>query len=316
MKLTIAFRSKSLLITTALILSLSIQAHAVAGNDGTQKTHETYHNFSVIPQKLFNHKPKPHELSLGISTKEVLYKLKQKQPLTLVDVRNPDDFQRLHIPGSLNIALYAVKTKNFLKSFPMVLINEGFQDSLLESECRQLKDMGFKVLILDGGVTAWAQKGNALVGDLFALEDMQRISPQVFYREKDSQNVLVIDISPVQTEISKQMMPYSIHLPTPDEQGQWARKLDRKTDSHRKHPFLSILVLNETGDGYDRAKKIFSSLSVNAFYLQSGMVGYKRYLEDIILSWVPQDDRIKTEKPCELCSEKFEENLLTDAVDE
>ena len=40
--------------------------------------------------------------------------------LTLVDVRSTDDFQRLHIPGSLNIPLYAVKTKIFLKSFPMV----------------------------------------------------------------------------------------------------------------------------------------------------------------------------------------------------
>jgi rhodanese-related sulfurtransferase len=315
MKLIIALRSKSHLIIAALILGLSIQAHAAEGNDGTHKAHETYNSFSVIPEKLFNPKPKQRESAFAISPDRLLSKLKQKQPLTLVDVRNTDDFQRLHIPGSLNIPLYAVKTKVFLKSFPMVLINEGFQHSLLESECRQLKDMGFDVLILDGGVTAWAQKGNALVGDLFALEDMQMISPQVFYREKDRQNVLVIDISPVQLEISKQLMPYSIHLPIPGEQGQWAPVLGRLTDSHRTPPFLSILVLNQTGDGYDRAKKIFAGLSVNAFYLQSGMVGYQRYLEDIMLSWVPRDDRIKTEKPCEICSQIVGEKLVTDAIE-
>lgn len=316
MKLITAFRSKSLLITTALILCLSIQAHAAAGNDGAHKTHETYHNISVIPEKLFNHRPKQRESACAILPDGLLDKLRQKQPLTLVDVRNTDDFQRLHIPGSLNLALYAVKTKIFLKSFPMVLLNEGFQYRLLESECRQLKDMGFNVLILEGGVTAWAQKGNALVGDLFALEDMQMISPQVFFREKDSQNVVVIDVSPVQSKISKQLMPYSIHLPIPDEVGQWARKLDRLTDSHRNHPFSSILVFNETGDGYDRAKKIFAGLSVTAFYLQSGMVGYQRYLKDIMLSRMPRDDRIKTEKPCAVCSEKIEENRLSEAMDE
>ena len=307
MKFIIALRSKNLLITATLILGLSIQAHADAGNDGTHKTHETYNNFSVIPEKLFNHKPKQRESAFAISPDGLLYKLKQKQPLTLLDVRNTEDFQRLHIPGSLNIPLYAVKTKVFLKSAPLVLINEGFQYSLLESECRQLKDMGFNVLILDGGVTAWARKGNALVGDLFALEDMQMISPRVFFREKDSQNVRVIDISPVQTEISKQLMPYSIHLPIPDEQGPWAQKLGRLTDSHRNPPFLSILVINETGDGYHRAKKIFAGLRVNAFYLKGGLVGTKRYLEDILLSWVPRDSRIMTNRKCGTCSEGMEE---------
>ena len=77
-----------------------------------------------------------------------------------------------------------------------------------------------------------------------------------------------------------------------------------------------ILVLNETGDDYDRVKKTIAGLSVNAFYLQSGMVGYKRYLEDIMLSWVPRDDRIKTDKPCEICSQEIEESLTTDATGE
>ena len=127
MKFIITFRSKSLLITAALILGLSIQALAAAGNHRTNKTNETYYSISEIPRSVFNRKPKQHDAAYAISPDAVLYKLKQKQKITLIDVRNPEDFARLHIPGSLNIPLYAVKTKVFFKSFPVVLINEGFQ---------------------------------------------------------------------------------------------------------------------------------------------------------------------------------------------
>ena len=133
MKFIITFRSKSLLITTVLILGLSIQVPAAAGNHGTNRTNETYYSISEIPEKLYNRKPKQHESSFAISPDAVLYKLKQKQKITLIDVRNPEDFARLHIPGSLNIPLYAVKTKVFLKSFPIVLINAGFHYSPLAS---------------------------------------------------------------------------------------------------------------------------------------------------------------------------------------
>ena len=218
----------------------------------------------------------------------------------------------MHIPGSLNIPLHAVKTKVFLKSFPIVLINAGFHYSPLETECRKLKDMGFKVFILDGGLPAWKRKGSRLVGDLFALEEMQVVSPQVFFREKDCENTLVIDISPVQTEISRQLMPYSKHIPVSAEPGEWFRKLNRIIADHKNQPFLSIVVFNETGDGYDRANKILAGLGVNAFYLQSGVAGYKRYLEDLMLSWLPRDSRIKTNRKCRTCVKEIEENIITE----
>ena len=107
-------------------------------------------------------------------------------------------------------------------------------------------------------------------------------------------------------------MPYSKHLPVSAEPGEWARKLDRIIASHKNQPFLSILVFNETGDGYGRANKILADLSLNAFYLQGGVAGYKRYLEDLMLSWLPRDSRIKTNRKCGTCVKEIEENIITD----
>ena len=300
------------MVIGVLILALSTQVSAAAGNHGPNRTNETYYSISEISEKLYNRKPKQYESSFAISPDAVFYRLKQKQKITLVDVRNPEDFARLHIPGSLNIPLYAVKAKVFLKSFPIVLVNAGFHYTPLEAECRKLKDMGFKVLILDGGLPAWKRKGSPLLGDLFALAEMQAVSPQVFFRGKDGENTLVIDISPVQSELSRQLMPYSRHLPVSADPGEWARKLNRVIANHKNQPFLSVVVFNETGDRYDRANKILAGLEVNTFYLQGGVAGYKRYLENLLLSWLPRDSRIKTNRKCRTCVNEIEENNITE----
>jgi len=302
MKFIITFRSKHFLIATVLILGLSIQVSAAAGNLTTYNANETFNSISAIPQVRFNRHREQQDASFAITPDAVLYKLKQKQKITLIDVRNPEDFERLHIPGSLNIPLHAVKTKVFLKSFPLVLLNEGFHYSALQSECRQLTDLGFKAFILDGGLPAWKREGSRLVGDPFALRDMKTVSPRVFLGEKNYGNMLVIDISPVQTEISRQLMPYSRHIPVSAEPDEWFRKLNRIITDHKSRPFLSVVVINETGDGYDGAYKKLADLGVNAFFLQSGVAGYKKYLADLMLSWLPRDDRIKTNRKCRTCS--------------
>ncbi len=313
MKMTIITKTKSILIISVLMLTLSIQVSATAGSHRTNNSNESYDSISEIPGNLCNRNPKQRDSSFAISPDEVLYKLKQKQKITLVDVRNPEDFARLHMPGSLNIPLYAIKTKFFLKSFIIVLINEELNFSRLETECRKLKDMGFKAFILDGGLDVLKQKRSPLVGDLLALEEMKVVSPQVFFREKDCENTLVIDISPVQTEISRQLMPNSKHIPVPSNPGQWVRRLNRIITDHKNQPFLSVVVFNETGDGYEGVNKILAGIGVNAFCLQGGVTGYKRYLEDLMLSWLPRDSRIKTNSICRTCSEKIEENIITKA---
>ena len=306
------FRRKSLLITAVLILGLSIQPSAIAGNHRTNKSYESYPSISEIPEKMFKRKNERHDASLAISPDTVLHKLKQKQRLILADVRSPKDFTRLHIPGSINLPLHAVKTKFVLKSFLIVLINDGFQYSLLAAECLKLRDMGFKAFILDGGLYAWIRGGSRLTGDLFVLEDMKTVTPRRIFREKDFKNILMIDISPVQKEASMKVMPSAKHLPFPDEPGEWARKIERIIASHKNQPFFSILVFNETGHGYSRAKKMLTDLDLNVFFLHGGVAGYCRYLKDLMLSWQPLDSRIKTSRKCGTCVKEIEENIITE----
>jgi hypothetical protein len=115
-------------------------------------------------------------------------------------------------------------------------------------------------------------------------------------------------------EISRQLLPHSRHIPVSAEPGEWFRKLNRIIADHKNQPFLSVVVFNETGDGYGRVNKRFAGLSVNAFYLQGGVAGYKRYLDDLLLSWQPRDSRIETNRRCRSCVKEIEENIITEVL--
>jgi len=257
---------------------------------------------SKIPDELIARQLKTHDPSLAISVEAVLYHLKRNQPLTLVDVRRRPDFERLHIPGSLNIPLYAVKAKTYLKSMPVVLVNEGFNYSELQTECRRLGERGFKVSILDGGLPAWYRKGGQLTGDLLALDERKAVSPQAFFRAKDYENTEAVDISINRSDASNRLFPYAKHIPILPESNGSIPELKRLYK--RSNPFQSIVILNETGEQYARAEKLLNRMGIESFYLQGGIAAYQKYLDGLMLSWKPRDSRMKTVGNCKPCGEK------------
>ena len=79
-----------------------------------------------------------------ISATDLKAKLDRGDDFKLAMALSEWAFTEAHIPGSINMPLYAVKTKTFLKSVPVVLVNEGFRYAELESECRRLAERGSK----------------------------------------------------------------------------------------------------------------------------------------------------------------------------
>ncbi len=282
-------------IAIKVLILLSLNAPAAAETNAIQQSIDS------IPAELISHKPKQYDASLAISVSSVLYKLKQKQPIALVDIRTAHDFGRLKIPGSLNISLHAVKTKAFLKTASVVLINKGYGYALLEAECERLKALGFKVSILEGGLPAWHRKGGALVGDLWALQDMKKISPQTFFKEKDFVNGLVIEISPVRSPESKKLIPRAKHMPFLSDPGGWVSDLKTALKGFQNEAFFSVLLVDKNGDHYGDLERIVEKIETDVFYLNGGLSAYRSYLQYLMRSWQPREDRIKTVGQCRNC---------------
>ena len=261
---------------------------------------------SAKPRDPINVSIKQYDASFAVTPKVVFYKLKYKKGVTLIDIRSPQDFERLRIPGSMNIPLHFIKTKTFLKATTIVLIHAGFSYSRLISECRRLKALGFKISILDGGLSVWHRKGGWLVVDLLALNEMRTISPREFLPESRYRNVFLIDISPDQTAESIRILPHAVHLPNLIHSSSSQNSFQQMIKARKNQPFQSIMVFSSTGEGYAETKRMMDRKRINAFFLQGGLAAYNQYLENLALSWQSRDSRTRAVSNCKRCGEKSE----------
>lgn len=64
---------------------------------------------------------------LMISMDSIVADREKKKEWMLVDIRPTAAFEKLRIPGSLNVPIFAIKTKPFLKKQDLVLVDEGYR---------------------------------------------------------------------------------------------------------------------------------------------------------------------------------------------
>jgi len=193
--------------------------------------------------------------SYGISVRSVLQRQRQNQKLFLVDIRNRESYDKIRIPGSINLPLHAVKAKAFLKTHPIVLVHEGYGYRRMERECKVLRDSDFNIRILNGGLNAWQPHGGSLEGDPFARNTLNKMPPQAFYLEKDLRGWMIIDAASVRNEASQNLIPSAAHIPVLDDFAGALHKLETVAGKQKYDPFLSVLIFNETGTEYDRIEK-------------------------------------------------------------
>jgi rhodanese-related sulfurtransferase len=223
--------------------------------------------------------------ALAISAESVLEKLTKKQKMILVDVRRREKFEKFNIPGSINIPLFAIKTKPFLKAKPLILVNEGYTYTNLERECERLRKSGFNVWLLNGGLNYWRALGAPLRGDLFSQKALNKISPRDFHAEKDNDSWLMIDVSPSKSTDARSLIPQSIFIPRLKEEKKFILTLKRTLATYRAKPFVSVLIWNEKGEQYDDIEKIVRNANFkNVFYLKGGVDAYRKFLEEQAVS--------------------------------
>lgn len=306
-------------VCTAIIVLVALAVYVQAT--------ETSSN-SITSPELTAGRLKKHTPSLVISPATVLYKLKQKQNIVLADVRNSAEFKQASIPGAINVPLHSVKTKAFLKTKPVVLVNGGYPDGQMEAECKKLQNKGFNVSILSGGLLSWYRQGGPIQGDLLFLNPYKTISPLTFYQGKDRHNQIIIDVSNVQSAQSKQLLPDAIHISLPHnpkdldlllsgssaqlragpvESNNFFKLRKLRASAVNKNNFRPVLVFNQNGDKYEQIEKIMKTAGLeNVFFLTGGLKEYQRFLRHLTLSRQSKDSRIKTTSQCPSCGTQKE----------
>ena len=203
----------------------------------------------------------------------------------VVDVRDGEEFRRVRIPGSLNIPIHALKTKGFLKPRDVVLVNAGFERSVLLEACRDLRRAGFSsVRLLEGGLAHWAALGGPILGDRTALASVRLVSPRSLHQEKDREALLLFDVAPSPKE-SDTVLCGAVAIPLGGGSQAFPRAL-AEAASAREGRLVTAVLVDGDGSGYSTLPgNLFQALAVagrpvSAFWLEGGRAGYQRFLRE------------------------------------
>ena len=89
--------------------------------------------------------------------------LSQNPAPTVVDVRGGYDFQKGHIPGAINVGYNTIGKTDLPKDNMIVLYCGNDKCPLSHLAAKTLEPLGYtKLLVLEGGITAWMAKGFAI----------------------------------------------------------------------------------------------------------------------------------------------------------
>lgn len=220
--------------------------------------------------------------ALFISVEHVRAKLEQGQAVTLVDVRRAEEFGKLRIPGSINMPLFALKTKSFLKAEPVVLVGEGYRVCELEQECRTLRASGFtRALVLRGGLASWVEKGGPVAGDVFAREQVFRVSPAGLFAARKCSSWLGVDVSRSVTPDGSRFIPGTVSVPYRGKGEEFLREFRRAMGTQKAEQPVTVLVFSETGEGYDAVERALKDGKIGGVsYLEGGLKAYRTYLQE------------------------------------
>jgi rhodanese-related sulfurtransferase len=257
---------------------------------------------NTIPDQWIARKTKKRDPALMVSVEDVLPGSKAISGTVLVDVRTRNEFEKARIPGSLNIDLFAVKTKTFLKGQPIVLVGEGYRYGQLEAETRGLRRAGFTVTILDGGLTKWRQKKGHIEGDAFAQRQLNRVPPQVFFEERDYDHWVFMDATTEPLQGFGRLISGSVPLVSSIDGNELARQMKAILARNTSRPFPLFLIFDERGESYERIERLVSSSGIpDVYFLQGGINGYRSFLQQQASLLDSEDQPGKSVGRCPTC---------------
>lgn len=219
-------------------------------------------------------------------------KLPASNEINFVDVRLPEEYARYHIAGSINIPLHIVRMKEFLKTIPVILVNEGRCTSELENTCRELKQSGFKnISVLDGGLLGWHASQRPLDGDPIELSRLDHISAEELFEVRALANWTVIELSASgkNNDIRSWLPANVITLPLNSITSVSSTILQLR----KKNPQEKVLLIADGDNTYRRIDVQLekSGIASGVLYLDGGIKGYRAHVKNQLELWKQQNQQ-------------------------
>jgi rhodanese-related sulfurtransferase len=193
-----------------------------------------------------------------------------REDLLVVDLRPRGEFERIRIPGSVNIPKGELKTKRYLGEKHLLLVDRGYRVRELDALCRSLCDRGFhSVRVLTGGLEAWRTQVGPLVGDGFAEAALDRVSPEDFESGLHWGDWTVIDVSETGGAITEQLGT-AIDVPFKSGGAPFASRLSEAIAADAVHHGRFVVLVDRDGKQYAAIKQALSHRWPEFLYFLDG----------------------------------------------
>jgi rhodanese-related sulfurtransferase len=278
------------------LISGNFQGGAMRSNAETQQLE--------LFTKLLSRKVKEMNRNLLLPPSSLSAGNKTKDEFTFIDIRSEAAYQRYHIKGSLNIPLYTIKTKSFLRDGKIVLFNDGYAYSELETEAERLRKAGYRAWIMTGGIHGWQAAGLPLEGTSQDYQSLSMVPPEAFCAEKDYDHWTIADISTDGGGDGVRLIPYAVRIPELRSKATFAAAWRTLTEKMRNAPPQQILIFSADGTGYEEMRNVIAEsrvpIQTPIYYLSGGAAAYREFLGRQYAMIYQKSETSRTQ-PCPVC---------------
>jgi len=99
-----------------------------------------------------------NKVAFSTGPMEISYQMEQGEDLTLIDVRDEEDFEKGHLPGAIHVPEAQWKTPLGLRKNAMNIVYCYSQTCHRAAKvAMEFADQGYPVMEMDGGFEAWKE---------------------------------------------------------------------------------------------------------------------------------------------------------------
>lgn len=247
----------------------------VRGHDGQgQEIKRRYHvTGRVLP---------PWGIDPGLCPDEAVCRAILDDPLSVlvVDVRGENAFRKGHAPGAIELPLFAVKGKNFLRDRTVIVMDEGWGRAAAEIRRLRTEEGMSQLWLWPGGLVAWRDLGGQVEGD--GPFDADRLSSDTVEPIASMPEWLVVDASAKSDDESMPLPDGTLRIPFHrGEEKTFQAALDRELEAADA---LFVLIGTESGQDAADVAELGSAMACGVFHLSGGWTEWRNWQQTMAKS--------------------------------